>query len=112
MLFYLILFLILFYFKLARVHKKEEQLTGFFLLQHAVIAISTLFLYRYGFLHFSLWSIAFFTFLFFILSALIVTAVQIGVFVEGKPLFGMDLLFKLMPFLTGVIVVFLWTLFL
>ena len=105
MLFYLTLFLIFFYFKLGRVHKKEEQLTSLVVLQHAVVAVSTLLLYRYGFEHYSLWAILLFSFIFFIVVALMVASVQIGIFIEGKPLFGISLLFKIMPFLSALIVV-------
>ena len=103
MLFYLTLFLVFFYFKLARVHKKEERLTNFVVAQHAVVAISTLLLYRYGFAEHAWWGVLIFSFLFFIVAALMVTAVQVGIFVEGKPLFGVSHLFKLMPFLSGLI---------
>jgi len=104
MLCYLTLFLIFLYFKLARVHKKEELLTGFMVLQHTVVALSGLLLYRYGFAHCSLLAVTVFSFLFFIIAALMVTAVQVGIFVEGKPLFGVSLLFKLMPFLAALII--------
>jgi hypothetical protein len=110
MLFFLTLFLIFFYFKLARVHKKEERLSSFIVVQHVLMALSVLFLYQYGFEHFSLWVIIFFSFLFFILVALMVTAVQLGIFIEGKPLFGITFLFKLMPFLSGLILFLLWIL--
>ena len=105
MFFYLSLFLIFLYFKLARVHKKEERLTTLVIVQHILVAISTLLLYQYGFAHYALWVIALFTFLFFIIAALMVTAVQVGIFVEGKPLIGIRLLFKLLPLLTGLIIV-------
>jgi len=104
MFFYLTLFLTFFYFKLARVHKKEERLTNLIVTQHIVVAISTFFLYSYGFEHLALWAILVFSFLFFIIAALMITAVQVGIFVEGKPLFGVGDLFKLMPILTGLIV--------
>jgi len=108
MLFFLTLFLIFLYFKLARVHKKEERLSSLVVVQHVLMALSTLLLYQYGFEHFSLWVIISVSFLFFIVAALMVTAVQIGIFIEGKPLFGISLLFKLMPFLTGLTVLLTW----
>jgi len=107
MLFYFTLFLVFLYFKIARVHKKEERLTNGVYFQHALVALTTLVLYRYGFEHFTLWLVLLFSFLFFIVVALMVAAVQIGIFVEGKPLFGVGLLFKLMPFLTGLILILL-----
>ena len=105
MLFYFTLFLVYLYFKVARVHKKEERLTNFVVAQHVAVAISAFALYRYGFAEFSSITILLSSFLFFIVVALMVTAVQVGIFVEGKPLFGVGLLFKLMPFLTGLVVV-------
>ena len=85
-------------------HKKEERLTALVVAQHIIVALSVLLLYRYGFLHCSLWVVILLSFLFFIITALMVTAVQVGIFVEGKPLFGVGLLFRLMPFLTALIV--------
>jgi hypothetical protein len=104
MLFYLTLFLIFLYFKIARVHKKEERLTNLVVAQYMVVAVSSLLLYNYGFSHYSLWIVLLVSFIFFIVAALMVTAVQVGIFVEGKPLFGVGLLFKLMPFLAAIIV--------
>jgi len=106
MLFYFTLFLTFFYFKVARVHKKEERLSSGVVIQHIIVAVSALLLYRYGFANFSLLAILLFSFLFFIVAALMVTAVQVGIFVKGKPLFGVGLLFKLMPFLSGLIILF------
>ncbi len=99
MLFYFTLFLLFLYFKLARVHKKEERVHQGIVALHGFVALMALLLYGYGFTHFSLWAVLLVSFLFFIVAALMITAVQVGIFVEGKPLFGMGLLFKLMPFL-------------
>jgi len=104
MLFYLTLFLIFLYFKIARVHNKEERLNNLVVVQYIVVSVSALLLYNYGFSHQSLWVVLLFSFLFFIVAALMVTVVQLGIFIDGKPLFGVGLLFKLMPFLTGLIV--------
>jgi hypothetical protein len=95
------------YFKIARVHKKEERLNSLVVTQYIVVAISALLLYNYGLSHYSLWVILPVSFLFFIVAALMVTAVQVGIFVEGKPLFGVGFLFKLMPFLSALIVILL-----
>ena len=106
MLFYFTLFLVFLYFKIARVHKKEERLSNVVVLQHSVVALSTFFIYSYGFNHSNLFSIAGFSFLFFIIAALMVATVQLGIFIDGKPIFGISLLFKLMPLLTFVIALF------
>ena len=105
MLFYLTLFFIFLYFKIARVHKKEERVSNFIIAQHIVVTISAFLLFNYGFNNIHVLSILSFSFLFFIISALMVTAVQLGIFIDGKPLFGINKLFKLMPILTVIIAI-------
>jgi len=103
MLFYLSLFLLFLYFKIARVHKKEEKFTTIILLQHIAVALSAFVVYIYGFTHFSPLALLTFSFLFFIISALIITTIQLGIFIDGKPLFGINKVFKFMPLLTIMI---------
>jgi len=105
MLFYTTLFFLFLYFKIARVHKKEERISTSVITQHIVVALSAFFLYSYGFNHLNPLSLLLVSFLFFIVVALMVTAVQLGIFIEGKPLFGIGKLFKLMPLFTGIIVI-------
>jgi hypothetical protein len=105
MIFYLSLFLIFLYFKIARVHKKEEKFTTIIFLQHSTVAVSTLILYIYGFTHFSPLALLTFSFLFFIISALLITTIQLGIFIDGKPLLGINKVFKFMPLLTITILV-------
>jgi hypothetical protein len=102
-LFYFTLFLLFFYFKLARVHKQGEKLTRLIYAQHILVAICAIALYTQGFQHYSMLSIGLSSFAFFIVSALMVAAVQLGIFVDGKPLIGISHLYKMMPFLAGVI---------
>ncbi len=103
MLFYLTLFLIFIYFKLARVHKKEERVNSKIYMLHALVLISALALYNWGATHFSFWVVAIVSLLFFIVSALMVTAVQVGVFIDGKPFIKMSNLYKIMPYLAIII---------
>ncbi len=103
MLFYLSLFLLFLYFKIARVHKKEEKFTTIILLQHIAVALSASIIYLYGFTHFSPLALLTFSFLFFIISALIITTIQLGIFIDGKPLLGINKVFKVMPLLTIII---------
>ena len=105
MLFYITLFLIFLYFKIARVHKKEEKTTLFIVTQYVAVGLSTFFLYNHGFQNFSILAILSFSFIFFITVALMVTTVQLGIFIDGKPLFGINRLFKLMPTLTASIAI-------
>ena len=106
MLFYLTLFLIFFYFKLARVHKKEERVDNKTYISYFIVALSAIALYNWGINHYSFLLIVIFSIIFFILAALIVTAVQLGIFIDGKPLIGISKLYKSMPYLTGIIAFF------
>jgi len=100
MLFYLSLFLLFLYFKIARVHKKEEKFTTITLLQHIAVALSASIIYTYGFMHYSPIMLLTISFLFFIISALIITTIQLGIFIDGKPILGINKVFKFMPLLT------------
>jgi len=100
MLFYLSLFLLFLYFKIARVHKKEEKFTTFTLLQYIAVALSASIIYIYGFTHNSTIMLLTISFLFFIISALIITTIQLGIFIDGKPLLGINKVFTFMPLLT------------
>ncbi len=103
MLFYLSLFLLFLYFKIARVHKKEEKFTKIILVQHIAVAVSASIIYLYGFTHFSSLALLIVSFLFFIIAALIITTVQLGIFIDGKPLLGINKVFKTIPLLTILI---------
>lgn len=103
--FYFTLFLLFVYFKIARVHKKEEKFSTLHYAQHIAVASGGIALYMYGFSHFSPVMVVGSSIVFFIVAALMVTTVQLGIFVDGKPLLGISKLYKLMPFLAIVIVV-------
>jgi len=70
-----------------------------------VVAISALALYLYGFNHFDPLFIVGSSVVFFILSALMVTSVQLGIFVDGKPIISISKIYKLMPILAFCILV-------
>lgn len=95
--FYAILFVVFFYFKIARVHKKEEKVSSAQTLYHAVAAISAAALLVYGFIYENGYMVAVFSFLFFILASLAVTAIQLGIFVNGKPMLGLTRLYRYLP---------------
>ena len=103
--FYIALFLVFLYFKIARVHKKEEKFTNIIILTHSIVAISSFALLSYGFSNYSWFFVFAISFIFFILAALLVTAVQVGIFVEGKPFIKMSTLHKSMPYLAAAILV-------
>jgi len=106
MLFFTTLFLLFFYFKLARVHKKEERVDTKTYILHAIVILSTIALYNYGVGHFNFIALVVVSFLFFIVAALLVTAVQVGIFIDGKPLIKMSHLYRAMPILAGLIAIF------
>ena len=105
MLFYFTLFLLFLYFKIARVHKKEEKFLRLHYAQHIAVTIAAIALYMYGFSHFSLLSLFVSSFVFYIIAALVVTTVQLGIFIDGKPLVGISKIYKYMPFLAFFIIV-------
>jgi len=104
-LFYFTLFLLFLYFKIARVHYKEEKVTSLQYLQHSAVVLGALALYSYAFMTLSALSVIAVSFVFFIIAALMVTAVQLGIFVDGKPLISVSKLYKAMPILAGIIVI-------
>jgi hypothetical protein len=97
------LFLVFLYFKIARVHKKEEALSLGVTVQHIIVAICAFVLFGYGFAHYSILEVLLLSFVFFIAAALMVTAVQLGIFVDGKPVLGISKVYKFMPLLTLLI---------
>ena len=109
--FYLSLFLLFVYFKIARIHKKEEKMNALVLVQHIVTFVAASSIFVYGFIHLAWYFVVIFSFLFFIIAALIITTVQLGIFIDGKPQFGISQVYKYMPFLTlGIVLlsVILW----
>jgi len=105
MIFYSALFFSFLYFKIARVHHKEELRNPFMIVQHLIVLGAFLALFGYGLLHFTWYIVLVSAFLFFIISALMVSAVQVGIFMDGKPVIKLSTLHKLMPLL-GLLVAF------
>lgn len=100
---YITILLIFLYFKIARVHKKEEKLTLFWKIQHIVVFIVAIFTYIYAFKHMELYLLVLLSFLSFIVSAMIITAIQLGIFIDGKPLFGMKKVYDSTIYLTAIL---------
>jgi len=111
MIFYLALFLAFLYFKIARVYKKEEKPNANFWVLNALVAVAVTALIVYGFMHESWYIVLIVSYLFFVAAALLVSAVQLGVFIDGKPFVKISHLFKsLAPIgmLISFAVVYLW----
>jgi len=96
MLYYIMLFLAFFYFKIARVYKKEEQSNFNMNLQNILVFIAIVALLVYGFTHKTWYIVLVASYLFLILASLMVSAVQVGVFIEGKPFVKLSHLYKFM----------------
>jgi len=103
MLFSFTTFLLFLYLKIVRVYRKEEKQTLFIFLQNILVSLSAVVTLLYGFTHYGWYFVFGMGFMFFIVAALIVTAVQLGIFIDGKPQFGISKFYKLLPLLTLVI---------
>ena len=106
MLFYLALFFAFLYFKIARVHRKEEKTSRILLAQHWLVGLAILAILRYGGLYVSWYVFMPLLFLSATMASLMVTAIQLGIFVDGKPLFGLTQTYKYFPFLGFIVIVF------
>ncbi len=103
MIFYLDLFLAFLYFKIARVEYKEEKHTTKKFIRNAFAAIAIAVLLLYGFSHYVWYEVVGFGYLFFIFAALIVSAVQVGVFIDGKPFVKLSHLHKSLSIIVAVL---------
>lgn len=111
--FYLLLFLAFLYSKIARVHKKEERVTARHTLSHVLAALAGTALAVYGIMYEHRYLMLPSALLFFILSSLMITAVQLGIFVDGKPMLGLTRIYHALPLLSVVLcvsVIGLWLL--
>jgi len=105
MLFYFSLFLAFLYFKIARVYKKEEKSNMNFFIQNIIVGAAIVALLAYGFTHKTWYIVAIVGYLFFIAASLLVSTVQLGVFIDGKPFIKISHLYKMMA-LFGMIIAF------
>lgn len=110
--FYVTLFFLALYFKIARVHKKEEKSSSVVLIQHILVGISVASTLIYGFRFENSIVFLLLLLLFAVMASLMVTAIQLGIFVNGKPLFGLSRFYRYLPLMTSAIVLlngFLWS---
>jgi len=111
MIFYPSLLLAFLYFKIARVYKKEEKPNTNFLIQNILVGVAIAALLAYGFTHSSWYIVLLVGYLFFIAASLMVSAVQLGIFIDGKPFIKLSHLYKMMA-LFGMLIsfadVYLW----
>lgn len=94
MMFYSALFFAFLYFKIVRVQKKEERVSSSALPQHFLMGAAIVSLLAYGFMYENLYLFIPMLFVFATMASLMITAVQIGIFVDGKPLFGLKHIYR------------------
>jgi len=97
---YITIQLLFIYFKIARVHYKEEECTRFWKVQHGIVALVALLTFIYAFSHWAWYMVLLVSFFSFVIAAMIVVAVQLGIFVDGKPLLGMKAVYHNSIYLT------------
>jgi hypothetical protein len=93
------LFIGLLYFKIFRVRRQQEKLT---LLQKieglfSIVALFTLIVF--GFMTLTWYEVLIAIVLSAVMVSLIITTVQLGIFIDGKPLFKLSALYRFMPML-------------
>jgi hypothetical protein len=99
MLFYVALFLAFLYFKIARVHHKEEKSSRPIVVQHLFVGVAIMAILYYGFVYVSGYVFVPLIFVFATMASLMVTGIQLGIFVNGKPLFGLHQVYRYVPVL-------------
>ena len=105
MVYYLFLLLAFLYFKIARIYYKEESKSKAMLIQNIAVAFAIFLLLLYGFIYKTWYIVLIVGYLFFILAALMVSAVQLGIFVDGKPIVKISHLHKSLAFI-GMLISF------
>jgi len=99
LLLYLGLLLAFLYFKIARVYKKEELANGAMLLQNILVAAAVVALFVYAFAHEPWYLVVGISYIFFLFASLAVSAVQLGIFIDGKPFIKLSHLYKSLAFM-------------
>ena len=106
MIFYFALFLAFLYFKIARVHTKEERASPVMRVQHLFVGLAIFGILLYGALYIKWYFFIPLIFVFATMASLMITALQLGVFVDGKPLFGLRKMYRYLPLLSIAILSF------
>lgn len=106
MMLYITIQLLLIYFKIARIHKKEEECTRLWKIQHGIVALVAVLSYFYAFNHWAWYVVLLLSFLSFVIAGMLIAAVQLGIFVDGKPLFGMKDVYKNSIYLVLILCIF------
>ena len=105
MLFYLTLFFGFVYFKIFRVRREMEVPTTFENLESLFALSAFIAVVIFGFITMSWYLVLIWAFVFFLMAAVMVSAVQLGMFVDGKPILVISQVYKLMLPLALTIIV-------
>ena len=104
MLFYLTLFLAFVHLKIFRVRIGQEKIGAVIAVEGIISIIALLSLLVFGFMNLAWYIVLIAAVVFFIASALMVVAVQLGIFVDGQPVLVMSTVYKFTPFLAIAVV--------
>lgn len=104
MLFYLTLFLGLLYFKIFRVRRKHEKTAAGTKLEAFFANTALAAIVLFGFVSEPWYLLLIAATGMNIMASLMVTAVQLGIFIDGKPLLGLSQLYKTTPLLAMVVI--------
>jgi len=99
LLYTIILFIGLLYFKIFRVRRQQEQLTLLQKSEGLISIVALLTLIIFGFMTLPWYEVLIALALSAVMASLIITTVQLGIFIDGKPLFKLSAVYRFMPIL-------------
>ncbi len=104
MLFYITLFLGFLYLKIFRVRVGQEKIGAIIVSEGFLSILALISLLAFGFMTLPWYFVLGASLVFFIAAALMVVAVQLGIFVDGKPVLVMSTLYKITPLIAITVV--------
>jgi hypothetical protein len=102
--FYITLFLGFVYLKIFRVRVGQEKIGVVIAAEGFLTIVAFLGLLIFGFMTLTWYIVLISSLLFFIAAALMVVAVQLGIFVDGKPVLVLSTIYKITPLLALVVI--------
>ncbi len=102
--FYITLFLGFLYLKIFRVRIGQEKIGAKIVSEGLLSTLALVSLLIFGFMTLPWYFVLGASLAFFIAAALMVVAVQLGIFVDGKPVLVMSTIYKITPFIAITVV--------
>ena len=99
MLYYMTLFVGILYFKIFRVYRQQEKMSIWRMTEGTVTILMILILMAAGFMTQSWYDVLIGSIVSAVMASLMITTVQLGIFIDGKPLFKLSSIYKVMPLL-------------